>query len=159
MRTIGPPRTRPTADPPAGGTPRGRRAWPLIALELLIAASALFGGVGLIWNDAIRMPDDWLQDTPFATWLLPGILLLLIIAVPMITSATLALRRSPWSTIGAVAAGSAQIGWIAAELLIMQRYNVLQPVMMLCGLAVILLALWVRRNLSVVPNPQGGAPD
>jgi hypothetical protein len=34
----------------------------------------------------------------------------------------------------------------------MQRYNVLQPVMVLCGLAVMLIALWVRRDLPPVPS-------
>lgn len=124
-----------------------RRPWLLITLELLIAASALGGGVGLIWNDAIRMPDEWLRGTPFSTWVLPGVFLLLIVAGPMITAAVLELRGSSWSVVVSVSAGSAQVGWIAAELLIMQRYNVLQPVMMLCGLAVMLIALWVRRDL------------
>jgi hypothetical protein len=66
----------------------------LIGLELLIAASAAFGGIGLIWNNAIRMPDDWLHGTPFGTWVLPGVLLLLIITGPMITAAVLEIRRS-----------------------------------------------------------------
>lgn len=42
-------------------TPASRRTWSLIALETLIAISAVYGGVGLIWHNVIGMPDDWLQ--------------------------------------------------------------------------------------------------
>jgi hypothetical protein len=146
---------RTTPDPPSTGAATigvRPRPWALITLELLIAASALLGGIGLIWNDAIRMPNSWLEGTPFTSWVLPGVLLLLIVAGPMIIAAVLELRRSAWSTFTSVFAGAAQIGWIAAQLLIMQRYNVLQPVMMLCGLAVILLALWVRRDTPPMPR-------
>jgi hypothetical protein len=132
------------------GRPHGRRAWPLIVLEALIAVSAAYGVVGLM-TDTIGMPDEWLQGTPFASWVVPAVLLLLVVAAPMSGAALLELRRSRWSTVGSVTAGSAQIGWIAAELLIMQRYNVLQPIMICFGLAVVLTALWLRRYQLIVP--------
>lgn len=145
--------TRPTA---------GRRAeprpWPIVVLELLTALSAAAGGVGLLWDDAIRMPDDWLTGTPFHSWVLPGIFLILVVAVPMATAAALELRRSPMAGVASVGAGAAQIGWIGAELLIMGRYNVLQPVMMLVGLAVLLLSVWVRRHRPLLPATSFGGP-
>jgi hypothetical protein len=127
------------------GRHRGR-PWPLILLELLVAASATYGGVGLMWHDAIHMPDEWLEGTPFTSWVIPGVLLLVVVAAPMTVAAWLELRRSRWSMAGSVVSGAALIGWIAAELFIMQRYNVLQPVMLCSGLAVVLVALWAHRH-------------
>ncbi len=120
-------------------------------IELLVAASALYGGVGLIAG-AIGMPDEWLAGTPFGSWVLPGLLLLAVVAAPMTIAAVLELRRSPWAGVASVTAGAAQIGWIAAQLLIMQRYNVLQPVMLMIGLLVVLVALAVRRREALWPE-------
>lgn len=129
----------------------GRRHWGLIGLEALIALAAVYGGVGLLATNAIGMPDDWLAGTPFGSWALPGVLLLVVVAAPMAVAATLELRSSAWAAVASVTAGAAQVGWIAGELLIMQRYNVLQPVMMLLGLLVVLLALVVRRHEQLWP--------
>jgi hypothetical protein len=119
----------------------------LIGVEVLIAASAVYGGVGLIWNDVIQMPDEWLEGTPFTSWVLPGVFLLLVVAIPMGAAAVLELRSSPCAQLASIVAGAAQVGWIGAELLIMQRYNVLQPVMLGLGLAVLILAVWAYRAL------------
>jgi hypothetical protein len=121
-------------------------------LEIVIAASAGYGGVGLIAGNAIGMPDDWLAGTSFTSWTLPGVLLLLVVAAPMAVAAALELRRSRWAAVASAGAGAAQIGWIAGELLVMQRYNVLQPVMILLGLAVLLIAVTARRHEPLWPG-------
>jgi hypothetical protein len=133
---------------PAG--PR-RRNWPIVVVELLAGAAAVLGGVGLALDNAIGMLDEWLEGTPFTSWLVPGILLLLVVAVPMVGAAVLEVRRSPWATAASITAGAAQIGWIAAQLAIMQRYNVMQPIVLAWGLAVVLLAVAAGRHLPLLP--------
>lgn len=137
----------------------GRRQWPTIVLELLIALMAVYGGVGLAWDlvgdNAIGMPPVWLEGTPFTSWVLPGLFLLAVVAVPMGTAAVLELRRSPWAGAASVLAGAAQVGWITAQLAVMQRYYFLQPVLLGAGLAVLALALWAARHRPLVP-PEAG---
>ena len=55
----------------------------VIGLETIAAVSALGGGIGLVAGNAIGMPAGWLAATPFSSWLVPGVLLLLVVAVPM----------------------------------------------------------------------------
>ncbi|GAA4542144.1 hypothetical protein [Pseudonocardia xishanensis] len=129
-----------TATPTRPGVRSG-----LAALELVVGAAAVYGGIGLAAGNLIGMPADWLAGTPFGSWLWPGVFLLLVVAVPMLVAAVLELRGAPRAAVASIGAGAAQVGWIAAELLVMQRYNVLQPVMMLAGLAVLLLAVWGHR--------------
>ena len=132
------------------------RQWPTIALELLVAAAAIYGGLGLVWDlvadNAIGMRQDWLEGTPFTSWVLPGVFLLAVVAVPMGAAAVLELRRSPWASAASVVAGGAQVGWIAVQLAVMQRYFVLQPVMIGAGLAVLALALWASRHRPLAPG-------
>lgn len=133
----------------------GHRHWGVVVLEVLVALAALYGGIGLMWGNRIGMLDEWLVGTPFTSWTLPGVLLLLVVAAPMATAAVLELRRSAWAGAASVAAGAAQIGWIAAQLVVMQRYNVQQPIMLMCGLAVVLLAVAARRQGPVWPQWPG----
>jgi hypothetical protein len=61
-------------------SPRGpRRPGATIALEVLVRAATVFGGVGPAWHDVLRMPDSWMEHGPFSSWLVPGLLLLLVL--------------------------------------------------------------------------------
>jgi hypothetical protein len=118
----------------------------LVAVELLVAVGAIFGGIGLIANNAIGMLPEWLEGTPFDSWTVPGVLLLLVVALPMSVAAVAELRRSRWAYAAAVAAGMAQIGWIGAQWLIIGKYFYLQPVMLTAGVAVLVFAWLVHRD-------------
>lgn len=141
-----PPPVRPSASVPP------RRARLLITLEALVAGSAVYGGVGLAFRNVIHMPDDWLAKSPFSSWVLPGILLLFVVAAPTGIAACLEIRRSRWAGIASVTAGASSIGWIAAELAVMQKYNLLQPVVLGLGVAIVLLALWTGRDEPLRPR-------
>ena len=114
--------------------------WALVGVELFVAVGAFYGGIGLIADNAIHISDDWLVGTPFDSWVLPGIFLLLVVAAPMTVAAVAELRRWRWAYTASVVAGVAQIGWIIAQWVIMQRFFVLQPVMFTAGTVVVLLA-------------------
>lgn len=117
----------------------------LIGLELFVAANAVYGGVGLIVGDALGLPAEWLDGTPWRTFLWPGIFLLLVVAVPMTVAAAGELLRRPWAARASVTAGALQVGWILAQWAIMQRYHPLQPTMLAAGLVVAALALLAYR--------------
>lgn len=124
----------------------------LVVLEVLLGASAVYGGIGLV-TGSLGMSDDWLAGTPFASWLLPGIALLVVVAVPMLGAALLEVRGHRLAPAASVLAGVLQVGWIAVQLLIMQRYFVLQPVVLVVAAAMLLVA-GARRLPTTQP---GGA--
>ena len=126
--------------------------WVLIGVELFVAVGAVYGGVGLIAGNAIHIADEWLVGTPFNSWILPGIFLLVVVAFPMMTAAVAEIRRLRWSYSASLVAGAAQVGWIIAQWLIMQRFFLLQPVMFAAGAAVLLLARVVHGQAKSVVN-------
>ncbi len=129
--------------------------WALVGVELFVAVGAFYGGIGLIADNAIHISDDWLVGTPFDSWVLPGIFLLLVVAAPMTVAAVAELRRRRWAYTASVVAGVAQIGWIIAQWVIMQRFFVLQPVMFTAGTVVVLLA-WATHRRSHSAGREGG---
>jgi hypothetical protein len=62
-------------------------------------------------------------------------------------------------TRSAVVAGAAQVGWIGARLALLQRYFILQPVVLGLGLAVMALALWAARHRPLLPPALPGRTD
>jgi hypothetical protein len=116
-----------------------------IGIEVVLGLGALYGGVGLL-TGTIGMPDTWLEGTPFGTWLVPGIALLLVVALPMLTAAVVEMRARRGAEVVSAAAGLLQVGWIATELLFMHRYDPLQPLVLV--LATVLIGAVVLRVRS-----------
>jgi hypothetical protein len=130
------------------------RRWALVAVEFLIAANAVYGGVGLI-RDGLGMPGEWLESTPFDSWRWPGVFLLLVIAVPMTTAAVLEIARSQWAFAASMLAAVAQVTWIVVQLAVLRRYFFLQPVLFGAGLLVAGLALWSHHGQRRSTEPRG----
>jgi hypothetical protein len=125
------------------------RAWPawiLAGMLLLVGAAGVFGGISLA-RDGFNMPLAWLHQTPFTSWVLPGIALLIGVAVPQFTALGLILSGHRWALAGGYMAGLALVLWIAVQMLVLQRYFFLQPVIAGAGAMEMLLAwLWQRRT-------------
>jgi hypothetical protein len=133
---------------PAVVLPAGRRGWPagiFAAIGLFLAVGAIYGGTQLM-RTGFGMPLSWLSHTPFTSWTLPGLALLIGVAIPQLTVVALIAASHRWALAASYLAGLALIAWIAVQLLVLQRYFFLQPVIAGLGMAEILLAgLWQRR--------------
>ena len=118
---------------------RGWLPWTLAALAVFTGAAAVWGGVQLI-HDGFGMPDSWLTGTPITGWVLPGVALLIGVAVPQLAAVALIAAGGPRGLAAGYLAGLLLVAWIAVELLILQRYFFLQPVIAGIGMAEVLLA-------------------
>ena len=105
----------------------------LVVLEGAVGLSAVYGGVGLIAN-GLGMPADWLVGSPFGSWVLPGVFLLLVVAGPMLAAAVGDIVRAPWSYRASTLAAALLVGWIVVQLVVLRRYFFLQPVLLGVGL-------------------------
>jgi hypothetical protein len=125
---------------------RGAAGVALLVLLLLVAANALYGGVALAVN-GMGMPQAWLERLPVDSWTWPGVALVVTVAVPQLVAAWLVWQRDPRSGVVAMAVGAALVLWIAVQVVVLQRYFFLQPVIVGAGIAEVLLAMWwVRRS-------------
>jgi hypothetical protein len=125
-----------------------RIRWALVATEVVVGVNAVYGGVGLI-RDGMGMPTDWLAGTPFGNWLLPGLFLLLVVAIPMLAAAFGEFRGRPWAYRSSVLAAGLLLGWIVMQVALLQRFFFLQPVLFAAGLLVGGLAIWLHHEESL----------
>ena len=134
---------------PARGEVAQRRGWAgetILGLLLFVAVAAVYGGVGLVVN-GLGMPVEWLDRLPVDTWAWPGVALLATVAVPQAVAAWFVGRHDSRAGAVGVLAGLALVLWIVVQLLVLQRYFFLQPVIVVFGLAEAGLAYaWVRRS-------------
>ena len=133
----------------------GRSTRRPVALRLLIVAmafqgvSAVAGGYGLVSDPTggtLGIPSDWLQGSPFADYLVPGLILLLVLGVFPLAVAYGLWSRAPWSWRAAFLVGIALIVWIAVEVFII-GYVSQPPLQLVYGLVGIIILL-----LTIVPS-------
>jgi hypothetical protein len=114
-------------------------AWLMAGLAVLVAAASAFGGIRLI-HDGLGMPAGYLTATPFRSWELPGLALLAGVAVPQLAAAILIAATHRRALAASYLAGAALVAWILVQLLVMQRYFFLQPVVAALGIVELALA-------------------
>jgi len=116
----------------------------LIALELLLALGAFFGGGMMLASpdgSLMELPPDLLEGSGFGSFLLPGLILTLANGVFPMAVAVAALRRQPWARWGHVIVGCVLTGWIAIQGVLIGFGHWLQITYLALGLAIVALGL------------------
>ena len=116
----------------------------LMGLILFQGISGLFGGIALVIDpsgELLQMPLSMLAGSPFNTFLIPGIILLIILGIfPMVIFYGL-WKRTNWAWSGALMVSAALIIWIGVEIW-MIGYHSEPPLQLIYGLlGLILLGL------------------
>ena len=121
-----------------------------VILELATAIGAIPVGIMLITDPSgagVGFPAGWIEATPFGSYLVPGLYLLLANGVGMLLVAGLTLVRhwtAPWLT-GVLGSGLAI--WIGVQLLVMPEVSVLQAIYGAIGLVLAAASVaWLRRT-------------
>jgi menaquinone-dependent protoporphyrinogen oxidase len=134
---------RAIAIPPS--PPRLQR-WLLAALCLFTGITAIGGGASLVLRpdgSLLEAPQSLLQSSPFATFLIPGLILLVVIGVGHAITGVLVARNTRLAPYFAYAAGAALLVWITAEMVMLRSHHWLQ----IGYLAVAVLILLVARSI------------
>src|SRR5690349_16570328 len=80
---------------PAAPALSSRRRIVVAMLELFLGIGALYGGISLLVDaEGFGMKESWLDGSPFADYLIPGLFLLVVIGGGMLVAAALALAGS-----------------------------------------------------------------
>jgi hypothetical protein len=97
----------------------------LLVIELFVGVWAVIGGVGLVTGAIpfLRMPVEYLQDTPFADYTVPGLLLLLAVGGSNLLAAATILFGREVGVLTSALAGLLLVGFEIVEAPIIDRYG------------------------------------
>ncbi len=112
----------------------------LAALELFVGLIAMCGGVVLAAGVG-GLPGSALARTPFTSWLLPGLALLVLVGLPMLVAGVAVVTGSRYAGTLSIVAGVLLAGWLVTQVVVLGSWSVLQPAMFAVALAIIVLAL------------------
>lgn len=126
--------------------PLGRSAKGLLALEILLSAGALGGGLVLILaprGEIMPLPLSALAGSPFETYLGPGLILFSVLGLGPLIAARLAWLRHAFAPVAALIVGVALLIWVAVEIAIIGYSNEppLQAIYLTLGVAITLGAV------------------
>jgi hypothetical protein len=116
--------------------------WVLVVLELLIGALAVGGGVYAV-SGAPGWSREWLENTPFRSYLVPGVLLLVLVGGSMFAAAWLLLSSCAAAQMASLLAGVILLGCVAAQFILIGYRHWVQFIFLGLGVAVVVLALLV----------------
>ncbi|WP_280339442.1 hypothetical protein [Nocardia neocaledoniensis] len=116
----------------------------LVGSAGFVALWAFVGAVGLVGGGA-DLGAEITARLPFTSPVLAGLLLATIVGAPMAATAVLTVRADPIAPMVGVGSGVLLVGWVTVQPFVIGRFNWLQPVFGLLGLAVCLLAYRLRR--------------
>jgi hypothetical protein len=127
--------------------PRPGWVWIGVGLQLFVGVMAVPVGLVMIADphgNPVGIPQEWIASSPFGSYLLPGIFLLLVNGIGQLTAAALAIGRHPLAPWAMGALGAGLLIWIAVQVLIIPL-SFLQPMIFAVGIAQGLVALfWIR---------------
>ena len=147
---------------PSRLSPEGVARAGLLTIQALVGMTALAGGLALIFGalnpqagSVITPPVSYLADTPFASYVVPGLLLAGLIGGVHLAALGMGWRRQRWSIFAAAVAAFAMLIWIFVQMIFIP-FSFLQAVYFVAGIAeagLVMLALGILRPLA-----RGAAP-
>jgi hypothetical protein len=114
----------------------------LIAVEMFTGLGAIAGGVAFIVRPdgaILHMPTTYLVRSPFADYLVPGLLLALVVGGGMLGAALLLLWGRPYAAEAAIVPGGALVIFEIVEYSVI-GFNAMQVIFGLLGVIVFVLA-------------------
>ena len=122
----------------------------LAALMAFVGLGGVFGGIQMLVDPyrPMGMTPHMISRTPFDTYTLPGVLLLVLLGLVPLALAVALLLRTPFAAQGAAAFGLGLLAWIATQWALTDARLWLQPVLFIVGLTVVVVAalLWRRED-------------
>jgi hypothetical protein len=131
----------------------------LLSLQGFVAITALLGGSALIIGSVIPglrsvlvPPDAYLAGSPFSTYVVPGVLLIVLVAAVHAVGFWALKSASRWAALLAAAGGFACLIWIAVQMIFIP-FSFLQALYFAIGLAEVGLTMVLLGILEAPPQP------
>jgi hypothetical protein len=96
-----------------------------ITLLIFNCLSALWGGIGLIYDPSgefMQIPLYFLQHSPFISYLIPGIILLIANGILSLFIAFITIKRLMYFPFFIIAQGLILAGWLSVQIMMIREF-------------------------------------
>ena len=107
--------------------------WTLIVLVVFGALSALLGAVLAIAANGAGVPLEYLKNSPFSSYFIPGLILGVVVGGTQLVAAIALLAKRGIALLLSAVAGFGMLIWIFVELAMIQQYSWLQGAYFILG--------------------------
>lgn len=123
--------------------------WVAIAFLLLTGINAVVAGALFIVQpdgSAMGMSREYLQYSPFSSYLLPGIVLFTVNGILNLIAALMLLRKKKRAALFTMLQGVLLVGWIVVQVLMVREVNFLHYTMASIGCILAGSGWWMQRR-------------
>jgi hypothetical protein len=124
----------------------------LAAVAGFNSVSAVGGAIAIFLTDGLGMPKSFLTGSPFDSFFLPGLILLVIVGGTQVLAALLLLLRRPSSLFWTAFGGFTMVTWILVETAIIRGFGALQALYYLSGVVELVLVLALLGIVAWLPR-------
>lgn len=122
-------------------TPQRIARGTLLFVQAFVAVTSMLGGAALIagsfldWSDSpLAIPSSYLEGSPFTSFVVPGLALLLIVGGTHVVAFVMVARRARWAMLASAVAGFGVLIWIFVQMVYIP-FSVLQATYFVLGIA------------------------
>ena len=113
------------------------------ALLLFLGLISVISGIYMIPTNGMGMPESWLEDTVFGSYLFPGLILAIVIGGFSFTAGMLLLLKKRYAIEMTVSAGFALLIWIFTEIYLIRESYWLQTAFFIVGVAILVASMFM----------------
>ena len=121
----------------------------LLSILGFTAFTAIVCGI-MLWvrpdGSLMHMPASWLAQTPFSSYLVPGMVLCVVVGGSALWALASMLLKKPFALLVSMLAGVMLGGWIVVQYLLLRMYHPLQLVYLLLATAILVLGWLLHRQ-------------
>jgi hypothetical protein len=125
----------------------------LAALVVFGALSALIGAVLAIAANGAGVPLEYLADSPFPSYVVPGLILGMVVGGTQCVAAVALIGKRDTALLLSAVAGFGMLTWIFVELAIIRHYSWLQGAYFILGALELVLVLALLGIVPVLVDP------
>jgi hypothetical protein len=127
-------------------------AYSLGAIQAFIGLTAIAGGFRLVSNPSgtLDIPLEWLSNSPFTNYFIPGLVLLIIIGFGNVLAGMVTFLRKRYTGSLAVVLGTFLILYMTIEVWFIDLRNFLQPLYFILGVIELILGLKLVKLVKTI---------
>ena len=133
----------------------------LLIIDAFVAVTAVVGGLALVTGlEGDRFPLTLLESTPFSSYVLPGLILMVVVGGSASIAVAALLRGLDRGAPASIVAGAILIGWIIGEALLLHQRSWFEAFYVALGVTMAALGLagnWTQRKRRLAPSDRSMA--